>query len=182
MLTTYQVVLFYVSYYGQAKGITDANLSFYLVPILNAGSVFGRTLPNILSDKTGPLNIIGPGAIIVGILIFCMIPVNSVGAIVVLALLLGFFTGIFIALPPVLFVALTKDKSKIGTRIGMGFGVLGLGVLAGGPGGGGILGTNNNDLNWTGAWAYGGATAMFSGFVFIGLRIYKAGWKLKVKI
>lgn len=34
---------FYTAYYGQATGITDETLSFYLVPILNAGSVFGRT-------------------------------------------------------------------------------------------------------------------------------------------
>jgi MFS family permease len=34
---------FYTSYYGQATGITNPTLSFYLVPILNAGSVFGRT-------------------------------------------------------------------------------------------------------------------------------------------
>lgn len=34
---------FYTSFYGQATGITNPTLSFYLVPILNAGSVFGRT-------------------------------------------------------------------------------------------------------------------------------------------
>jgi hypothetical protein len=49
------VSFFYTSYYGQATGITNASLSFYVVPILNAGSVFGRTLPNILADKIGPL-------------------------------------------------------------------------------------------------------------------------------
>ena len=55
------VGIFYTSYYGEAKHITDQSLSFYLVPILNAGSVLGRTLPNWLSDKTGPLNVITPG-------------------------------------------------------------------------------------------------------------------------
>ena len=52
---------FYTSYYGQATGLTDESLSFYLVPILNAGSVLGRTLPNWLSDVTGPFNVIAPG-------------------------------------------------------------------------------------------------------------------------
>lgn len=55
------VGIFYLSYFGQSNGYTDTSLSFYLVPILNAGSVFGRTLPNILSDKIGPLNVITPG-------------------------------------------------------------------------------------------------------------------------
>ncbi|KAK6368955.1 hypothetical protein LTR64_007114 [Lithohypha guttulata] len=176
------VLFFYISYYGQATGITDAAMSFYIVPILNAASTFGRVLPNALSDKTGPLNLIMPGALIVGILAFCMIAVNSVGAIVVLAILLGFFSGVFIALPPVLFVALTKDKTKIGSRIGMGFGVLGFGVLAGGPGGGALLGDESSDLNWSGTWAYAGATAVASGAIFLVVRVWKVGWKLKAKV
>lgn len=54
----------------------------------------------------------------VGIVALCYMAVSSSGGMVVVALLFGFFSGIFIALPPVLYVALTKDKSKIGTRIG----------------------------------------------------------------
>ena len=52
--------VFYISYFAQATGITDASLSFYLVAILNAGSMLGRTLPNWLSDMVGPLNVIAP--------------------------------------------------------------------------------------------------------------------------
>lgn len=55
------VGFFYISFYGQQRGYTNESLSFYLVPILNAGSVFGRTLPNILADKVGPANVIAPG-------------------------------------------------------------------------------------------------------------------------
>lgn len=57
------VGLFYISYFSQATGITDASLSFYLVPILNASSCFGRIVPNWVSDKTGPLNMLIPGEI-----------------------------------------------------------------------------------------------------------------------
>lgn len=124
-------VLFYLSFFGEANGYTDASMSFYIVPILNAASVFGRTLPNALSDKTGSFNIILPGAAICSILIFCMIAVNGLGSIVVLAIFFGFFSGVFIALPPVCLVALTADKSKIGSRIGMAFGFMGFGCLAG---------------------------------------------------
>lgn len=175
------VGFFYTSYYGQQQGITDASLSFYLVPILNAGSFFGRTIPNAVSDKTGPLNIIAPGAFITGVVLFCMMAADSVGGLVVLTLLFGFFSGIFIALPPVLFVALTEDKSKIGTRIGMGFAFIGIGVLAGGPGAGGILG-RDEPLHWDGLWTYAGVCTLFSGFVFMGIRVARAGWNLKVKV
>lgn len=55
------VGIFYYSFFGSATGLTSPSMAFYLVPILNAGSVFGRTLPNWLSDKIGPLNVITPG-------------------------------------------------------------------------------------------------------------------------
>lgn len=175
------VMLFYISFYAQVRGITDSSLSFYLVAILNATSMFGRTLPNALADKTGPLNLIVPGAIICGVLNIGMIGVNNVGGIVVMALLFGFFSGVFIALPPLLFVALTKDKSKIGTRMGMGFAAVGLGALIGGPGGGAILGSGEN-MQWTGAWLFGGIANIVAGLIFAGLRVHKAGLKLRVKV
>ncbi|KAI0124000.1 major facilitator superfamily domain-containing protein [Xylariales sp. AK1849] len=175
------VLIFYISYYGQATSITDASLSFYLVAILNAGSMFGRTLPNALSDKTGPFNMIIPGAFICGILVLCMQAVHSVGAIVVLALLFGFFSGVFIAIPPVIFVALTKDKSRIGTRIGMGFAIIGFGTLIGGPGGGAVLGQTGDGENWNGLWIFGGVTMIVAGFLFVGLRCWKYGAKLMTK-
>jgi len=50
------VMLFYLSYFAFASGATTAEMAFYLVPILNVASMLGRTLPNALSDKIGPLN------------------------------------------------------------------------------------------------------------------------------
>lgn len=71
------VMFFYLSYYGLATGTADASMAFYIVPILNASSMFGRTLPNWLSDKTGPLNVLIPGAFICGVLVLCMQAVHS---------------------------------------------------------------------------------------------------------
>jgi len=52
---------FYVSFYGEAKGWMSTSLALYLVPILSAGSVFGRVAPNWLADKIGPTNVLIPG-------------------------------------------------------------------------------------------------------------------------
>ncbi|RMZ17520.1 hypothetical protein D0860_00395 [Hortaea werneckii] len=181
------VGIFYYSFFGQSTGITNASLAFYLVPILNAGSVFGRTLPNWLSDKIGALNVITPGAFVVGIILLSNIAVHNVGGIVVSVLFFGFFSGIFIALPPVLFVAFTADKSKVGTRIGMGFAMVGCGVLAGGPGGGGILQGNSDslesgNLDWASTWTYGGVCVLAAGVSFLILRTWRVGFKLMVKV
>jgi len=78
--------------------------------------------------------------------------------------------------------ALTQDKSKIGTRIGMGFGIIAGAVLAGGPGTGGIIGDDPNNLDFTGAFIYGGVTLAAAGLIFVVLRCWKAGWKVIAKV
>ena len=105
----------------QDQKITNAAMSFYIVPIFNAASTFGRVLPNALSDKTGPLNLVAPGAVAVGVLILSMLAVKTEAAIIVVAILFGFFSGVFIALPPVAFVALTRrqDQNRHPNRHGL---------------------------------------------------------------
>jgi predicted MFS family arabinose efflux permease len=176
------VMLFYISFYGEVHGYTDRSLSFYVIPILNAASVFGRTVPNAISDKTGPFNLIGPGALVCSILIFCMLAVKSAAGVVVVAAFFGFFSGVFIALPPVCLAALTKDKSKIGTRLGMAFGITSCSALLGGPGSGAVLGADGTDLHWTRTWVFGGVFTIFSGCLFIILRGCITGWRLMVKV
>ncbi|MCJ1458806.1 hypothetical protein MMC28_009180 [Mycoblastus sanguinarius] len=174
------VILFYLSYYAQDRHITNTKMSFYIIAVFNAGSCFGRIVPNALSDKTGPFNLIAPCAFITGVLMLSMIAVRTEAAIIVVVILVGCFSGVFIAMPPVCFVALTKDKTKIGTRIGMGYGIIGFGMLAGGPGGGSILSTVD-PLNWSGLWAFGGGSACVAGLMYVGLRVARYGFRLKVK-
>jgi hypothetical protein len=75
-------------------------------------------------------------------------------------------------------VVLTEDKSRIGSRIGMGFAFLALGTLVGGPGAGAILGSN---LDWTSTWVFGGVMMIGAGVVMAGLRSWKFGAKLTTK-
>lgn len=119
---------------------------------------------------------------VVGALLFCNIAVENVAGIVVTTLLLGFFSGVFVALPPAVFIALTQNKSMIGTRIGMGLALAGLGVLAAGPGGGAILGGIHGSENFRGLWIFGGTAAMSAGAIFAGLRIWKGGVNLGAKV
>ncbi|POS78967.1 MFS monocarboxylate transporter [Diaporthe helianthi] len=172
------VMLFYLSFYGLATGTADSSMAFYIVPIFNALSMFGRTLPNWLSDKTGPLNVLIPCALICGVLVLCMQAVHNLAGYVLIAIFFGFFSGAFIALPTVVYIALTEDKSRIGTRIGMGFSLLSLGILIGGPGGGAILGA---DQDWTSTWVFGGVMLLASGVAFTILRIWRFGVKLNTK-
>jgi hypothetical protein len=50
------VTMFFISFFAKATGSANASMAFYLIPILNAGSVSGRTIPNAISDYTGPIS------------------------------------------------------------------------------------------------------------------------------
>lgn len=43
--------------YAIAKNLTNENLAFYLLAILNAASTFGRVIPNLIADRIGPVRI-----------------------------------------------------------------------------------------------------------------------------
>ncbi|KAG9077915.1 hypothetical protein FS749_010161 [Ceratobasidium sp. UAMH 11750] len=83
---------FYLQLFAINHGL-DHNLAFYSLAILNAASIFGRTIPNFVADKYGPFNLLIPCATISGVLIFAMFGVKSSGALVVFGLLYGFFSG-----------------------------------------------------------------------------------------
>lgn len=158
----------------------DNSLGFYMVTIFNAASIFGRIAPNALSDRIGVFNTFVPMPLILSITVFSMLGVTSTVGMIVEAIATGFFSGVIVALPPVCFAMLTPNKAFIGTRVGQGFAIGGLGLLIGGPSAGAILGTTES-LNWTGLWVYGGVTIAVAGFILIVVRILKAGPKLLVK-
>ena len=176
------VTIFYVSLYGESERILSERMAFYIVPILNAASILGRTVPNWLSDHFGPLNIMAPSATIMGVLTFCFIAADYSAALIALAVLYGLFSGVYLSLPGVVMVSITKDKSRIGTRIGMSFCFIGLGIIAGGPGGGGILGSNPSSSNWRRTWIYAGVCALVSGTILFGLRFQRGGGRFMVKM
>jgi MFS family permease len=174
-------IIFFLSYFAEANRITDTSLAFYLVPIFNAASILGRLLPNALADKVGAFNLLIPSAIASGLLMLCMIAVHSKGAVIVIALLSGFFSGALIGLPPVCLAMLTPDKSRLGSRIGMGYAIIALGVLVSGPAGGAVLNNGSGQLHWDKLWVFGGVLTAVSSVGFVMVRVMKYGTSLNKK-
>jgi len=168
---------FYVQYYSIQQHITNENLAFYLLSILNSASVFGRIIPNFLADKIGPLNMIIPCVTISGILILCLIPVKTVAGIVVFSLLYGFFSGAFVSLPPTIIVHLSPNRGLIGTRMGMCFSMVAVGVLVGTPIAGAILARSG----WASVWVFGGVFTIAGGILMTASRVAFKGWNPMTK-
>ncbi|KAL5338993.1 major facilitator superfamily domain-containing protein [Aspergillus crustosus] len=170
--------LFYVQSYAIETGIVDDNLGFYLLAMLNAGSTFGRVMPNFIADHTGPLNMLIPASAVTAILSFVWIGVHTVPGIIVLSVLYGVFSGGFVSLPPVVMASLTKDMRELGTRMGMVFAITSVGLLIGTPIGGAILSDSHEYL---GVQLFTGCCLTISVVIFLGVRLSRTGLKLLVR-
>lgn len=91
---------------------------------MNAGGIFGRLAPPILSDALGRFNLIVPCAFLTGLsaLVFWTFT-DSLPTIMVFAAVYGFFSGAFNALI-IPCVAHISDIRSIGTRVGMLYSII----------------------------------------------------------
>lgn len=154
-LTGY-VPFFYIAIFADAHGLWTPDSTPYLITILNAGSVFGRIVPNAMADRLGSLNIAVICTAACTVLMFAWMAIRNLGWLVVFALLYGFFSGGAISLLSSVYVSLTPDLSKLGTRMGMACMLSGISLLIGTPIGGAIL-FNFSEERWLGMIGYGGA-------------------------
>ncbi|KXS95001.1 hypothetical protein AC578_1526 [Pseudocercospora eumusae] len=160
---------------------TNEQMAFYVVAIFNAASCFGRILPNMVADYVGPFNVITIGSLAAGTLLLNMIAIKSLAGMIVMAVLLGITGGVYIGTTPLCFNALTDDKRLLGTRMGMGYAVLGFGVLVGGPGAGAMLGAAE-PLHWSGVWTLSGVMCCFGALGYTVVRVAKYGMPILQKV
>lgn len=129
--------------YCEFNGLSQT-ISFYSLSILNAASVFGRTIPNALADKVGAFNLILPCCSCATVLIFAMLGAKTPGGAIAFAILFGFFSGSYVSLLSPVFISMSKDVAEIGVRVGFAFIVVGLAALSGTPIAGALLARTNN--------------------------------------
>lgn len=134
------VPYFYISSYCTEHSITTADLAFYMVPILSAGSAFGRIVPNFFADTTGPLNMLLVCNACAAVLAYCWPAIHNTPGAIVFCVLYGFFSGAFVSLQAATVVSLSPSLRVFGTRMGMTSFSCGLGILVGNPVAGAIMG------------------------------------------
>ncbi|CAM1508849.1 Fc.00g025880.m01.CDS01 [Cosmosporella sp. VM-42] len=155
----------------------DPDLVQYLLPILNAASLFGRIFSGIMGDKIGRYNIFVVVCYLTAIWIVALwIPCSTTGGIIAFAALFGFCSGAYVSLIAPL-VAQISPLPEIGFRTGIVFFISSIGGLTTNPINGAIL---SGSGGWTGIKVFAGVFC-FAGTTFILIaRIYRTGWKLAV--
>ncbi|KZT66437.1 MFS general substrate transporter [Daedalea quercina L-15889] len=135
---------FYIQLWTNAHGLSST-LAFYTVAILNASSIFGRTMLNAVAAEVGLFNLLVPVNAVLGVLVFAMFGVTSTAAVIVFCILYGFFTGAFLSLSPPALVGLANSPDEVGLRLGVSYFIASFAFLIGTPINGALLGP---DYHW----------------------------------
>ncbi|KAF8884281.1 major facilitator superfamily domain-containing protein [Gymnopilus junonius] len=152
--------LYYPLFYIQLDAIKhglNPSFSFYSLVILNGSSFFGRIASGFLAGAVGVGNLVIAATFCCSILIFSMIAISSIASVVIIAILIGFFSGVYIALMAPMVANLADDFSEIGLRMGIGFMLAGVGGLIGTPIEGALLTSN---YHWWRAEVFTGVMAL----------------------
>ncbi|KAK7207743.1 major facilitator superfamily domain-containing protein [Myxozyma melibiosi] len=133
---------YYVKSFANERAGLSSSTSFYMLSIINAGSIFGRIIPNFIADVVGPVNVLIPFTLLTVIIAYSWMAVSSPAGIVLFCAFYGFASGAVVSIPPPALVSLSPDIRTVGTRMGMAFAIAGVGLLIGTPIAGALLKTN----------------------------------------
>ncbi|KAJ5814699.1 hypothetical protein N7474_006476 [Penicillium riverlandense] len=153
------------------------HLANYLVPILNAASIFGRTVPGYIADKIGRFNVLILTTFLSAILVLALwLPARGNVPAIIFSALYGFSSGAFVSLAPAV-VAQISDLREVGVRNGTFFAVISFAALTGTPIGGALVpdvlhGSYTKLQIFCGVVIFAGAT------FFVAARTVVGGFKL----
>jgi MFS family permease len=153
---------------------SSATVFFWLIPIMLAGGLPGRLVPNGLAMKYGAYNMFIVTALCCSILNFCWIAVHSRGAVITFAVFYGFFNGSVMGLMAPAAMSAAPTQHNMGTRLGMASGFASFGILAGLPLNGQILWSTDDYL---GTQLFSAITILVGIFILIGVRAMMVGTK-----
>ena len=163
---------------AEAKGMS-ADLSNYLISILNAASLPGRVIPGILADRLGRFNTMTLTSLISAILVLALwLPSQSNVAIICFAAFYGCFSGAYVSLGPSLIAELSPIE-QIGVRIGSIYFFVAVVVLVGNPIGGALVADDDAGRGFTYLQIFSGCMMGAGAMFFLMVRVKVGGWGWK---
>ncbi|KAF2259934.1 MFS general substrate transporter [Lojkania enalia] len=155
----------------------SSDLAQYLIPILNAGSLFGRLLSGFLGDKLGRYNTFIVVCNLTGIWILALwIPHNTNATLIAFAALFGFFSGAYASLITPMIMQISP-LAETGFRTGIVFFVASIAGLSTNPINGAILAHSG----WVGPKIFAGIFCLVGTAFVLVARFKQTGFKLFVQ-
>ncbi|KAH8689314.1 putative MFS monocarboxylate transporter [Talaromyces proteolyticus] len=156
----------------------NAEVSSYLLAMLNGTSLFGRIFSGWLGDEFGRLNVTIFMSFLAGILTLALwLPAKGSAPIIAYAILYGFSSGAYISLVPAV-IAQISPIQEIGVRSGSFFALTSLATLTGNPIAGAI--TTRQNGAFSGLQIFTGVILIVGSTFFLLGRVLIVGFKPQV--
>jgi MFS family permease len=178
--TVFYLPMLYLPLFGTtAGGIHNANLAFYLVSIPNGASVLGRLLCGLVATAIGPIETCGLAVASSAILLFCWFAVVPPVGLVIWSIAWGFISSAIVAMPGAIVPRLAPSVTVIGTRTGMLWTAVAIGMLIGSPIAGALIEYGDGHIKWWRVQLFAGLCMAISRFFFVYPTIYVRRKKLE---
>lgn len=170
---------FIVSY--AATHQQDPTDSYTLLSLLNAGSVVGRFLPGLLSDRLGRFNII---IATIALSALCVLGLwlpagDSPGMLVAFAVAFGFASGSNLSLCAVCLGQLCEARD-FGRYLSTAMIIASFGTLTSVPIGGALLNLGGAGAGWTAMIVFSGTSYVLALLCYGSARVLAVGWRWNV--
>ncbi|KAK3685701.1 major facilitator superfamily domain-containing protein [Podospora appendiculata] len=173
--------LFYINAYARNIIHFSTTDSVQLLLITNGMSVPIRPFVGFVADRwIGPINTYIIATLILGVMVFLWIGVDSRTGMYVFAVFFGLANGAAQGVFGGSLASLTKDPRKMGTRFGMVCTIVGCATLAGPPTAGAIIDRSGGRYIWAQVWA--GLVICLASLTFAAARLSATGLRWKIKI
>ena len=137
--TAYYIPLLFLPIVTEIRIPTmNTDLAYNLLAIVNGASAVGRILAGITAAKCGPTETITVALMFGSVLLFCWKVVDSITGVITWSVFWGMISGVLVALPGAIVPLFSPSLAVIGTRSGMYWAWVGLGLLIGSPIGGAL--------------------------------------------
>jgi len=138
----------------------------------------GRILPAILADAyLGPINTLIPLAFVCGILLYAWAGVTTMNSLIAFAIVFGLVNAGVQGIMMGSITSLTKDLSKIGTRVGMALSILAFAALCGPPIAGRLIDVHGGNFLYT--QMFGGTVTVVGSVFLVAARLSETGLELR---
>ncbi|KIM93550.1 hypothetical protein OIDMADRAFT_137595 [Oidiodendron maius Zn] len=170
----YYLPMLYLPLFAETaiEGFHNIDLAFYLVSIANGTSVIGRLLAGLVATKIGPIETCSLAVITSALLLYCWLALKSTGGLIVWAAFWGLISSAIVAMPGAIVPLLSPSLGVIGTRTGMLWAGVGVGMLIGSPIAGALVDETSGKIHWWHAQLFAALCMTFSSFFFVYPTIY----------
>ncbi|KAI8966819.1 MFS general substrate transporter [Daldinia sp. FL1419] len=170
----FTMLIYINSFARQVIGLSDLE-SINFVLITNAVAIPARPLFGLIADRyDASIETYGLNCVTLGIMAFCWIGVHTRGGMYAFSVAMGFVNGAAQGIFSSAISRFITDPSKMGTWIGMTFGICGVATLAGPPTMGAIIDASGSKYIWAQIWV--GLTIFMGGSI-----VLFAAWLIKKK-